>query len=192
MSYSHSMGAITIPPDLRAQTMSGGPLQTQSMTVISAQCALKRRGVIIGQDGKFGPETKLKLGDALRGFRRTGEPFAEYAAFDEATTKGATRLNVTSNFRSWLYRGYASCASLPIPSRTPAPGPSAPGPSAPAEEPATEEEGALIEVESAGSSLMPWAVAAGGLVLVGGFFVWKKRKKKVAPNRRRRTTRRRR
>jgi hypothetical protein len=195
MSYSHAaMGTISIPSDLQAQARSGGALATQSMTVIGAQCALKRRGVSITQDGKFGPETKLKLGDALRGFRRTSDPYAAYAQIDPDARRGQTRINVTSNFRSWLYRPHPACARATMPTtrtRTTTTPSAEPG-----DVESVVEQGEAAAEEAAGNGngtmkqLTPWLIGAGGLLLVGGFFAWRRKdKKKVKANRRRRRRR---
>jgi hypothetical protein len=176
MSYRQSMGEITIPADLQTQTSAGRPLETVSVSVISVQCALRARGLTVGQDGKYGPETRTRLGDALRAFRRTPKSFAEYAAFDSDTRSGASRVSITRNFKTWLYSARQSCASATVRSRPGAP------PST-VEEPSASDE--LVPDDADLGQWLPWAAGGATLLGMGAYFYFRKpgKRRKVRRNR---------
>ena len=82
------------------------------------------------------------------------------ADFDQDARRGATRINVTANFRSWLYRPDPRCARATVPTRTPRPAPT-PAP-APTE---TEEEGARLFINKVDEMVARSLQEKGGSVL---------------------------
>lgn len=163
---------IQVPYGLEAQARAGQPLEQLHAVVAGLQCALAARGRSITQDGYYGPQTEAALETALAIFRRSGAPFAEYADFDRATPRNATRVTLTANFRSWLYAPAAAarCSRLTVPQR-PSSSPGVPA--------AANDNVPPPPAPAGGNKTALWvAGGVGAALLLGGLLYYFNRKKK--------------